>query len=608
MLLAVLALGNIPCRGARPYQPVCGDPLLQPWCWRTFPELNGLGLECLTEGTDGAIWFGTAKGVWCYDGFRWIHHSIKEGLNGNVGTLCQGADGSLFTGGQSGISQFSGGKWTHLFPSPGQSFGGIRKLAVGRDGSLWAATSWGALRCQQSKWTLYTDREIAGRMRTNQSRPYVSVELLPETILTKSRTNNISKSRRNGVPPSRLDFAEVCVDNQGRIWLGSADGEILCGEPSAPVQAASNAIPAVAAGKWAIYNESDGLVCGRNPSILQLQNGAMWVVYEGSSGYANVFDGATWKAFRLADAGALDDCQSLIQTRDGTIWLSGRYVLCAGRDGHWRTYEKPAVPIPSASNLILQSSDGALWIAGANTEVMRLDYQTSRWLTYQDLNFQWESPAGAQWFLHRDGRVVVHETNQWTSYGVEDGLMDAPVALLGTQNGDIWVAGSHEHTAATARFDGSKWTRQIHDDLSWGVDWRATLESSDGSVWFGAAVDSSSPKQQIAGIMQFHNGVWTHHHQPGRLPPNGGEENPAVLLPATRQGSEPVGKFVWLGESRDGKIWAGRSMLAFYDGHTWAVHSRPGWDWREIEAMLTTREKDISDWHAAIRRETLRRP
>jgi hypothetical protein len=114
-----------------------------------------------------------------------------------------------------------------------------------------------------------------------------------------------------------------------------------------------------------------------------------------------------------------------------------------------------------------------------------VDYQTPRWLTLEDLNFQWESPAGVQWFLHRDGRIVVHETNRWISYGVEDGLMDMPVALLGTRSGEVWAAGSHERTAATARFDGRKWTRSPRRFFLAVTGGRARVVRR--SVWFGVS-------------------------------------------------------------------------------------------------------------------------
>lgn len=577
LALCLLGLGDNLAHGATPYQPVYGDPMREPWRWRSFADMNGLEAQCIIEGKDGSIWLGTADGLSSYDGFEWKRYLADDGvLAGWVSALCVHPDGTMFAGGWWGISQFNRGQWTRLIPSVGLRFADVRRMATAADGSLWAATSWGALHRQQSTWTLYTDPVTAGRLQKEQRYQFLNIKLLPEVMLARARASSL--------PVNRSDLTEVAVDRQGRIWFGTKGGEIICHVPTGA--------NATTQDTWTLYNESDGLVSGRNPSILPLQDGTIWVV-AGPSEQASVFDGEAWRTIPLPTPGVAPDGARLLQTRDGVIWLSARYVLYAWRDGQWRKYEKPEVPIPTALNLLLQSADGALWIVGPNTDIQRVDYQTPRWSTLQDLNFQWESPAGTQWFLHRDGRVVVHEADRWTSFGAEDGLIDTPVTLLGTRRGTVWVAGSHEHTAATARFDGQKWTREIHADFSWGVDWRAVFESSDGSMWFGAAVDSSGPKQHRDGILQFREGVWTHHHQPGRSPRADGAESPLTLLPASHR-PEPIEKFSCLGESRDRKIWAGRNVLAFHDGKKWEeFFPTPEMRLGIIESMLTTREQEL---------------
>ena len=224
------------------------------------------------------------------------------------------------------------------------------------------------------------------------------------------------------------------------------------------------------------------------------------------SGHLNVFDGRQWTARSLAAEGVPGDCGNLLQTWDGTVWLSARYVVAAWRGGRWQRYEKPAVPIPNVANFIGEGIDGALWIGGSGTEIQRVDYATGRWRTLLDLMFQWEGPDGTEWFLHRDGRVVTHRDGQWTSYGEADGVPEAPVALIGTRSGEVWVAGSHRGEAAMARHRaGQGWERIVQSEFAWGVDWRGVLEAADGSVWFAATVDSragSVPK------VQQKDGLW----------------------------------------------------------------------------------------------------
>ena len=539
-------------------------------------------MQCMTEGADGLMWFGTMEGIWSYDGLNWANHPDGAGM---CLSLAPGPGHSLFAAGRQEIKQYEKGTWNRIFSVSRAAE--LRKIAVLDDGSLWVASSWGLFCRRESGWTLFTVPEIAEQLRKNQSTPPVNLVMLPESILAKMRT------ARN-LPKRRYEFADIYADHEGRIWLGTTGGEILCFKPD------RNA----GSGEWQIYNEMDGIACGRSPSILELQNGLVWVVYGSSSGYLNEFNGETWKKASLVEAGLSGECANMIQTRDGVVWVSGRNWVGALRDGRWHTYQRPEIPIPSEQNFLCEAADGALWMGGPNTEIQRIDYETPRWQTLQDLNFQWESPSGAEWFLHRDGRVIVHESDgAWTSYGVEDGLMDAPVLLLGTRSGTVWAAGSQGHIASTARFDGRRWTRFDHRDFSWGVDWRAALAASDGSVWFGAAVDSSGPTNQLYGLLQFRDDRWIAYHQPGRFPSGVTETNPAVILPATQR-PEPIGKFLCLGESRDGSIWAGRSHLVVSDGHSWSVMANDnvrynflagpsGIHFGTIESMFTSKKGDL---------------
>ncbi|PTY03651.1 hypothetical protein DB347_20670 [Opitutaceae bacterium EW11] len=579
LILSALLLAAHWCPGAKPYKPVFGDALLEPWRWRAFPELSGLVVQCMAEDADGKMWFGTANGLWSYDGIDWVRQANEVG--NDVTALCIRPDGHLFVGGGWGISEHQGGRWTRLFPAhasrmpdPGEY--PIRGFACGRDGSLWVATGWGALHREGTGWTLYTDGKTAERLRPDPDFRSVSFQLLPEPVVARLQEG------------SGCRFTEVCADDQGRIWFGTKGGQVLC-----HVSKTNGSVSE----SWSIYDAADGMGAGTITSLLPRRDGSLWVAHAGSEN-ASVFQGNVWKTVRLplflpvldlGDAGG-----KFLETRDGVVWLSARFALYSLRDGQWRKYDQTEVAYPSLRNVVMQSADGALWFGGPNSEVYRIGYQTPRWQTLEDLNFAWESPEGAQWFLHRDGRVVVHEGERWTSYGPEDGVIDTPVAVFGTRSGVVWAAGSQGRIAATSRFDGQKWTRELHEDFSFAIDWRAVFESSDGSVWFGAFVDSDGPKKFRDGILQFRKGAWVHHYQPGRSPQPDQPDDPARLLPPAENPDRPIEKYVCIGESKDGKIWAGRMILACYDGARWRKfipppHMPPG----NVETMLSTREGDL---------------
>lgn len=555
---------------ARPYQPVSADPLLEPWRWRMFPELSGLDAQCVASGPDGTLWFGTGDGLASYNGLEWKRElADNNAFIGWVAAICFERDGSLVTGGWWGVSRFRAGKWERLFPDVGLPAPDVRDLVATPDGTIWVATSWGALRWKDATWTLFTDAANAARLRDNPRYPTLRVELLPEAVLAKSRP-------ATNLAVNRADLTDMCVDPAGTLWFGTKGGEVL----------------RHAGDTWTLFNESDGLVSGRFASLLPRRDGSVWVAH-GNATALSVFANGRWDQLALPAPGTGPASGKLFETQDGVVWLSSRYSLLAFRDGTWRTYGRPEVPLPVATNLLAQSPDGALWLVGPSTDVVRIDYQTTRWLTLRDLNFQCETADGAEWFLHCDDRAVRHHGDTWTSYGPEDGLPDRPVALLTARDGTLWAAGSHEGIAATARLVGSTWQRETHPHFAWGIDYRATYAARDGSVWFGAAVDSSGPSAHRNGLLQYRNGTWIAHVQAERSTSAPATEPPPTQLPASHR-MEPIEKYTALGESRDGSFWAGRNVLVRHDGRKWTeVHGGPDLRFGILETMFTTRDGDL---------------
>ena len=558
--------------GAEGFQPRLADPMREAWRWRSYAELSGLGALCTTQTPDGTVWFGTNETIWSYDGVTWTNQHQERFPGGGVDAMAVERSGALLAIGSWGLVRHQDGQWTWLIQRTGRHFGDFRAVAAGPDGTVWVASMWGLLEIRDGQTRLHTSAAQAGRIKIEQAVHPTEVVILPDAV-----AGRVSVSRRAG----DLSVSAVTLDGAGGVWMVADEGEVLhfsrkSGE-----------------GVWQVFTGADGIKPGRRPSILRLRDGAVWVVYGLDSGYLNIYDGRAWRAQRLADAGVPGDGGNLLQTRDGTVCLSARYAVAAWREGRWQIYEKPEVPIPSATNFIGEGIDGALWIGGPGTEIQRVDYGSGRWITLLDLMFEWQAPDGTEWFFHRDGRVVSHQDGRWTSYGPADGVPEAPVALRGTRSGEVWVAGSHGGEAAMARFAGGRWERIVQPEFAWGVDWRGVLEASDGSLWFAAGVDSRAPAHHRAGLLQYREGRWFHHHQPGRAPTGADDNDPATLLPATQR-PEPVGKFLALGESSDGRIWTGRNLLAVYDGKQWVRDQTPdGINFGQIEVMFTSREREL---------------
>ena len=546
-LLLILLAGEV--HAVRPYWPVHPDPVLEPWRWQSFPELKGLGLQCMVEGRDGKMWFGTSRGVWRYDGLNWTAYTREDAPFGAlVFCLLAARDGGVYAGTSEGISRFWEGRWSRVFPAEGELPWPIWDLLEASDGSLWAGTSWGALRRAGAGWTLYTTEEIEaalqgvasgiGFFRLPVEAPAGPLQSYRGTGIRVRREDSMVISLIPGGPadvagirigdrilrsepapegaagpggdiPKRLtvqrpglsepfealvtpaelkgtflelDVDDVYEDREGALWFGMGQGELIryTGDPQ---EGASG---------WRVFTRQHGLDTGSGTRILQSRDGLIWTVSNWGHSGVNRFDPlrlagarsgqasaglgagpgllpagprrtpgesrgegqAAWTHVRLSELGGIDVNPSILEAADGTVWVGGHGgYLHAWRDSAWTVYSAPDVPLPTLRTGLVEASDGALWIGGSGQEAVRLDTGPSRWMTYKGLNFQCEAADGAAWFLSEDGGVVRCAEGVWTRYGVEDGLMDTPVALVVTPEGVVWAAGSHDSTAATARFD-----------------------------------------------------------------------------------------------------------------------------------------------------------
>ena len=391
------------------------------------------------------------------------------------------------------------------------------------------------------------DPEAAPLGNTERGSPRTSLHYNFEEDLTKGDYGDFSVS-------------SIYEDRQGSVWFGLDWGGIVCFDPGKHRSGAT---------AWRLYGERDGLTIGATPRVYQTRDTAIWVVYSDASSGVDRFDGEAWTHFNMTDVGGSNTNLCILQTQDRTLWVSGYGTLYAYRNGVWTAYKSSDLPIPAVRIAdLLESSDGALWLAGLGQEAVRLDYGTSRWTTCEGLKFQCETPDGAQWFISEDSTAVRYDGNTWMRYDAEDGLMDVPARLIVDRDGVVWAAGSHvtpskdffratggilPSTAATARFDGPMWSLQAHPRLSADIGERSVYESSDGSLWFGTA--SGYWTGQSGGVLRFDGETWMHY---------------------TSQDGAPLSYIYGIGQTSDGVLWFGGTFgLRCFDRNTWTTVVKP---------------------------------
>ena len=519
---------------AQSYIPKLSDPLLDPWRWTHVTELEGKGVWSIAESPDGTMWFGLDNGIAKYDGLKWQYFTnLDSTKNPAIVSICAASDGSVYAGSTKNIYRFKNGRWKNLhlpfsFDFTNFSIGNLLdnhkvieptyksySIIETSDGSIWIGTLQGALQIKAGSMILYSGKQV--------------IPLNDQNINHKIE--------------SKYPIFNIFEDRNHLMWFGLMNGYIIrtdiknghLGNPE----------------NWQIITEKDGLKCGQYPKIFQVKNGDLWVISDNfNAEYSvSIYDGKMWKSFSKRAFDGVFINTSIIQTDDGTIWVSDFSELHLYKNHKWRVYKSPDFPVP-AKQIVLFNRGNDIWMAGVRNDVVRLDYSTRRWTTFLGLNFHCESPDGIQWFISEGGKVVSFnpKKNRWLSFGVKDGLIDTPVRLIATQKGLLCAAGSHQHRAAVAFFDGKKWKRTIFSKLSWGIDYRSVFEARDGSLWFGA-MEMKLP-EDLGGAIQYY-------------PSSDSVNRPRWIHFAPPKVREAVQQ---ISQTPDGLMWFGSYNLYQFDG------------------------------------------
>ena len=174
-------------------------------------------------------------------------------------------------------------------------------LMEAKDGSLWAGTEWGALRLTAEGARLYVAAEDTTGIR----------EMVSDAVTFVA------------VPLSRqhLMVYDVCEAPDGAIWFGDLHGDLIRFTLDD------------------VYQRFDGEIDqGVYPRLCVTKDGVVWVVYGDKSKSVNRFAGERWEAIEIGEVGNSHHYTSILESRDGTLWIGGSRLI-AYRDGVWRVYD-----------------------------------------------------------------------------------------------------------------------------------------------------------------------------------------------------------------------------------------------------------------------------
>jgi signal transduction histidine kinase/DNA-binding response OmpR family regulator/ligand-binding sensor domain-containing protein/PAS domain-containing protein len=521
---------------AKPYVPQMVDPFSEAWRFRTFQELDGLGLRCMAEDSTEVMWFGLTDGVKSYDGVTWKTYTSQDGLtDAPVNVLMVARDGQIYAGSDRGISKFDGEKWTHVFPQNPQLPWPIDDLEQASDGGIWAATPWGALCISKEKYELFTlssHHEILAQIA-----PEIIIREIPDDI-----AHTYAWDASNISPLADPLSAGIGVVLAEGGWLGISRGNV----PATVLQVAPQS-PGDVAGLKA----GDRIVAIEDRKEVRHQDfmgqaGTPVAVQYVALGRQDTQSVVVNRAV-LSGRGARFQVYDVLADRDGHLWMGmwdGRVVHYIPQTETWRVFDDAdGLPMRYGPRLE-QMQDGHIWQV-SNGAGGVLEFDGKVWVAQKQDGSQLytsliQTRDGVIWGGGFD--VLAYRNGQEIIYVPERVAIPLPthrLRLLETRNGDLWIAGLGQE-AVLLGYGTKRW--QTFESLDFHV------QSQDGTYWF----------DKDDQLVTKRGDEWTIYDTTDGL-----IDNVNVVL-----------------ESKEGRIWVagnhqGAAALARLENDEWVISSFP---------------------------------
>lgn len=457
-------------------------------------------IEAIAQTPDGYLWLGTPLGLYRFDGVTFEAMRPPRpsySMSDRVVSLMVTRDGALWVGYEAGgIAVWEHGKFRLLFDP--KIFRSVTiRLAEGRDGTIWAATTSPKARLA---------RLTGGQWRSADDISGLPAEDLSDILVARDGTVWASAggavsylspgAKRFRVARSGLgEGVGLAQDGQGRIWAADTHGgRVIAGPPTAD-------------GTYALTSRS------RQTRIIIDRDQNLWGAQH-PDGVFRLRPGATRaETFSAREGLSSAMAYAVFEDREGNLWVATVRGLDRFRPAS--VVPEPLVPTSSPYGyVVFADAGGVVYISDSTTLYRALPGQPLRPLI-RDLgptSMMCDAGGGAIWVGLGD-RVVRIEDGKVTPLPRPAFANAYLTACARDARGDLWVAG---FMAGLLRYDGKHWTASLPEPLGVAItaleaDWRGRIVADGGRgavLVDGADVRTiaTPPRPVRGGTMPMANG------------------------------------------------------------------------------------------------------
>jgi ligand-binding sensor domain-containing protein len=186
-------------------------------------------VTCLVHDGNGAMWFGTQKGVAKYDGIAWtIYNTSTDSVlpNDAITAIAIGNNNEVWIGTDAGVAVFNGTEWTTYTTSDGLGSNRINHISRMSNGDIWFGDFNGATKYDGTAFVAFGNAEglpFGGVVYTKEdSNGDVLLCSGLGGLITYDGSDFTTYSTNEGLVSKNT--TAVALDSKGNKWIGTANG------------------------------------------------------------------------------------------------------------------------------------------------------------------------------------------------------------------------------------------------------------------------------------------------------------------------------------------------------------------------------------------------
>jgi ligand-binding sensor domain-containing protein/signal transduction histidine kinase len=305
-------------------------------------------INCLLPTGENSTWFGTANGLFNWDGTRITRVPLPDQVKGaQVLTMLRDRRGNIWVGTARGLVRIDN-SGASFFERDSVASGEITSLFEDREGNVWVGGPQGLERISEKTFVIYGQseglpKEVNGPVHVDEvGRAWVAPQEGGIDLIDGGSVQHLKSPFLD-----RNVIYSIASDKSG-VWLGTQTRGITR-------VTYRNGIVTTAT-----YTKADGLAENSVFSVSVGRDGAVWA---GTlTGGVSRLKGGKFVTYKRDDGLASNTVSSILETHDGRMWFGTPNGLSSLSNGHWSTYTTQDGLASNNVNSLFEDGFGSLWV------------------------------------------------------------------------------------------------------------------------------------------------------------------------------------------------------------------------------------------------------